>query len=236
MWRIREIAGSSVRRLSAALRGLDIPLDGRYIPSMRSEAPALLPIFRSQAQGEILALLLLHPDQEFSLTDLSRRVNAPLTSIHREVERLAEATLVAERQLGRNRMVRANPAHPAWEPLTRLLELSFGPQHVVAEEFAELRGASQVMIFGSWAARHAGQAGAVPHDVDVLVVGERVARADVYEAADRAQGRLGLPVNPTIRTPAQWTDPNDPLSAQIRSSPRLSVLGEEDVDGTLAAR
>lgn len=203
---------------------------------MRSEAPALLPIFRSQSQGEILALLLLHPDQEFSLTDLSRRVNAPLTSIHREVERLAAATLVAERQLGRNRMVRANPAHPAWEPLTRLLEISFGPQHVVAEEFADIHGASQVVIFGSWAARHAGQTGAVPHDVDVLVVGEGVARADVYEAADRAQGRLGLPVNPTIRTPAQWMDPNDPLSAQIRSSPRLTVLGEEDVDGTLAAR
>lgn len=146
-----EIAGSSVRRLSAALRSLDIPLDGRYIPSMRSEAPALLPIFRSQAQGEILALLLLHPDQEFSLTDLSRRVNAPLTSIHREVERLAEATLVAERQVGRNRMVRANPAHPAREPLTRLLELSFGPQHVVAEEFADIHGATQVVIFGSWA-------------------------------------------------------------------------------------
>ncbi|MFT4109622.1 ArsR family transcriptional regulator [Propionicimonas sp.] len=203
---------------------------------MRSEAPALLPIFRSQAQGEILALLLLHPDQEFSLTDLSRRVNAPLTSIHREVERLAEATLVAERQVGRNRMVRAHPAHPAWEPLTRLLELSFGPQHVVAEEFADIDGASRVLIFGSWAARHAGRAGAVPHDVDVLVVGEGVARADVYEAADRAQGRLGLPVNPAIRTPAQWTDPDDPLSAQIRSSPRLTVLGEEDVDGTLAAR
>lgn len=107
---------------------------------MRSEAPALLPIFRSQAQGEILALLLLHPDQEFSLTDLSRRVNAPLTSIHREVERLAEGTLVAERQMGRNRMVRANPAHPAREPLTRLLELSFGPQHVVADEFAAIQG------------------------------------------------------------------------------------------------
>ncbi len=196
----------------------------------------MLPIFRSQAQGEILALLLLHPDQEFSLTDISRRANAPLTSIHREVERLAEAALVAERHVGRNRMVRANPAHPARGPLTRLLELSFGPQHVVAEEFADIEGASQVVIFGSWAARHAGQAGGVPHDIDVLVVGEDVARVDVYEAADRAQGRLGLPVNPVIRTPTQWLDPNDPLSAQIRSSPKLTVLGEGDVDGTLAAR
>jgi predicted nucleotidyltransferase len=203
---------------------------------MRSEAPALLPIFRSQAQAEILALLLLHPDKEFSLTDLSRRIKAPLTSIHREVERLVEAAMIAERHVGRNRMVHANLDHPASEPLIRLLELSFGPQHVVADEFAKIPGASEVIIFGSWAARHAGEAGATPHDIDVLVVGEGVARADVYEAGDRAQARLGLPVNPTIRSNAQWADPNDPLSSQIRSAPTLTVISEEDVNGTLAAR
>jgi DNA-binding transcriptional ArsR family regulator len=203
---------------------------------MRSQAPALLPIFRSQTQAEILALLLLHPDQEFSLTDLSRRLKVPLTSIHREVDRLAEASLVGERTVGRNRMVRANPDHPASEPLIRLLERSFGPQHVVAEEFAEIPGASEVLIYGSWAARHAGQAGAAPRDVDVLVLGEGVVRGDVYEAADRAQARLGLPVNPTIRTSAQWADPGDALSSQIRSSPTLTVVGEESADGTLAAR
>lgn len=203
---------------------------------MRSQAPALLPVFRSQNQAEILALILLHPDQEFSLTDLSRRLKAPLTSIHREVDRLAEATLVGERTVGRNRMVRANPDHPASEPLTRLLEFSFCPQHVVAEEFAELTGASAVVIYGSWAARHAGQTGAAPHDVDVLVVGDGVARGDVYEAADRAQARLGLPVNPTIRTSVQWADPSDALSSQIRSSPTLTVVGEESADATLAPR
>ncbi len=91
--------------------------NGRHIPSMRSEAPALLPIFRSQAQAEILALLLLHPEQEFNLTDLSRRIKAPLTSIHGEVERLVEAAMLAERPGGLNRMVRANLDHPASEPL-----------------------------------------------------------------------------------------------------------------------
>jgi DNA-binding transcriptional ArsR family regulator len=215
--------------------GIGLPLNGRYIPSMRSAAPALLPIFRSQTQAEILALLMLHPDQEFSLTDLSRRIKAPLTSIHREVERLVEAALIAERPVGRNRMVHANLDHPASEPLIRLLELSFGPRHVVADEFAAIPGARQVMIYGSWAARHAGETGAAPHDVDVLVVGEGVARGDVYDAADRAQARLGLPVNPTIRTTAQWVYPGDTLSSQIRSSPTLTIVGEENADGTLTA-
>jgi len=37
----------------------------------RSSAPALLPVLRSQQQGEILAMLLGDPDLEVSLTDLS---------------------------------------------------------------------------------------------------------------------------------------------------------------------
>ncbi len=92
-----------------------------------------------------------------------------------------------------------------------------------------------MLIFGSWAARQADEAGAVPHDVNVLVVGAGVPWAEAYEAADRAQARLSLPVNP-IRTPVQWADAGDPLSSQIRSSPTLIVIAGEDVHGMLAVR
>ncbi|HEY8720776.1 hypothetical protein [Pengzhenrongella sp.] len=36
-----------------------------------------------------------------------------------------------------------------------------------------------------------------------------VERADVYDAADRAQGRLAMQVNPVIRTPEQWAGDSD---------------------------
>ena len=42
-------------------------------------------------------------------------------------------------------------------------------------------------------------------DLDVLIVG-RPTRADVYAASDRAQERLGIPVNPSIRTTEEWRD------------------------------
>ena len=51
------------------------------------------------------------------------------------------------RTVGRNRLLRANTSHPAAQALTQLLEVSFGPKVVVAEEFAIL-GAVQVLIFG----------------------------------------------------------------------------------------
>ncbi len=98
---------------------------------------------------------------------------------------------------GRNRLVRANPTHPATAALTQLLELSFGPQIVIGEEFA-LPQVEQVVIFGSWADRHHGSPGPPPHDVDVLVIGTPE-RAAIYDAADRAQVRLGLQVNPDAK-------------------------------------
>lgn len=175
-----------------------------------------MPIFRSQHQATLLAWLLLHPSNEHTLTDLAQRLQIPLTTVQREADRLVKAGLLRHRSLGRARLLQANPDNPATAPLTQLLELSFGPQSVIAEEFTVPR-VERVLIFGSWAQRYHGTPGAPPHDVDVLVLGHPE-RADVYDAADRAQARLGLQVNPVIRTPQQWDEDTDPLIVQVKTA------------------
>jgi hypothetical protein len=132
-------------------------------------------------------------------------------------------------------MVRANSGNRLAGPLTELLFLSWGPAQVVADEFAGLAGAERVMIFGSWAARYLEWPGPQPHDLDVLVVG-RPARASVYDAADRAQQRLGLAVNPVIRAAEAWREAADPLVQQIQSGPFVAILVPEGEHGDPAAR
>jgi hypothetical protein len=39
---------------------------------MKQPSPLLLPILRSGFQGELLAWLFLHPEQEYPLTELAR--------------------------------------------------------------------------------------------------------------------------------------------------------------------
>jgi DNA-binding transcriptional ArsR family regulator len=172
--------------------------------------------------------LLLRPDQELSLTDLARRFDAPLSTVHGEVQRLTDAGLLRRREAGRSVMVRADTSNRLVGPLTELLLLSWGPSHVVAEEFAALNGAEEVLIFGSWAARYQQRPGKQPHDLDVLVVGHP-RREDVYDAADRAQQRLDLPVNPVIRATETWRTAADPLTRQIRSAPFVEVLVSDDI-------
>jgi DNA-binding transcriptional ArsR family regulator len=213
---------------------LTFRLDRRYLQVMRSKAPALLPVFRSPLQADILAALLLNPEHEYSLTDLARRFDAPLSTVHGEVKRLTDAGLLRRRELGRSAMIRANTSNRLVEPLTDLLFLSWGPLQVIAEEFAGLDGAERVLIFGSWAARYLQRQGPPPHDLDVLVVGHP-ARGDVYDAADRAQQRLGMPVNPVIRPAQEWREAADPLVQQIQSGPFVIVLVPDEDDQESAA-
>lgn len=203
---------------------------------MRSAAPPLLPIFRSRLQADILAALLLDTEAELSMTDLAERFDAPLSTVHGEVSRLTEAGLLERRNVGRSALVRADTRNRLVKPLTELLFLAWGAMQVVAGEFAALPGTDRVVIFGSWAARYAGQSGPAPHDLDVLVVGEPT-RESVYDAADRAQQRLGIPVNPVIRSAGAWRAAEDPLVKQINASASVTVLEPADAgSGEMARR
>ena len=198
---------------------------------MRSNAPGLLPILRSQHLAEMLTLLLLHPDAEYTLSEVAGKLGLPLTTVQREAARLAGSGLIRERRVGRARLVSANPASRYTRPLTELVSLAFGPQFVIGEEFAAL-GAAAVAIFGSWAARYEGVTGPAPNDVDVLVIGD-ASRSDIYEAAERAEERLGLPVNPVLCSRQRWLAAADPLIQQVRSAPLVWIIGEEPRDGDL---
>lgn len=196
---------------------------------MRSNPPGLLPILRSQHLAEILTLLLLHPDTEYTLSEIAVKLGLPLTNVQREVTRLSDTELIRDRRVGRSRLVSADPASRYTRPLTELVSLAFGPQFVIAEEFAALN-AIAVAIYGSWAARHDGITGHMPNDVDVLVIGD-VPRRDMYEAAERAEQRLGLPVNPVLCSQSRWFAASDALIQQVRTAPLVWVSGEEPLEG-----
>lgn len=188
---------------------------------MQSEPPQLLPLLRSALQGQILTLILLNPEQEWSLTDIANRVGASVSTAQREVARAEQAGVVESRRVGNTRLVRAL-ASPITGPLTELLLRSFGPPQVVAEEFAAVGGIQGLFVFGSWAARHAGVSGRAPADLDVLVIGQPD-RDAADEAAERARRRLAREVNVTTRTLEWWRHGTDGFHAEVTTRPLVAI-------------
>lgn len=191
---------------------------------MQAPPPPLMPLLRSRLQAELLTLVLLTPGQEWSLTELAGRVGASVSSAQREMARAEEAGVVSSRRLGSTRLVSA-AASPLTDPLTELLLRSFGPRQVVAEELAGLAGVEAAYLFGSWAARYAGQPGPAPADIDLLVIG-RPDRDDLDDAVQRASSRLAREVNATVRSVQWWRDGGDGFHAEVTGRPLVPVFGD----------
>jgi DNA-binding transcriptional ArsR family regulator len=187
------------------------------------ESPSLLPVLRSRLQGELLALVLLHPEREYSITELATDFGVSATAVLREVVRLVEGGILADRRVGRSRLVSARTDTPLYRPLSELMAASFGPLPVLSEALAGLGGVQQAFVYGSWAARYAGEAGPPPADVDVLVVGDPDADA-LFDIAEEASRRLRRDVNVHRVSAEAWdADTDDPFLVSVRERPRVRL-------------
>ena len=200
---------------------------------MRTGPPPLLPLLRSRVQGDLLALLYLHPDRDYSLTEAAALIGASVKAVHTEASRLTAAGFVRDSRRGNVHLLRAATDTPVSRPLTDLLAVTYGPLPVLNDLLADVEGITHAFIYGSWAARYLGEPGPVPGDVDVLVVGT-ADPDDLDEIARTAQNRLGRPVDIRRIRPAAWAspDPADPFLASVRERPlvQLHVHGQ-DVSG-----
>jgi predicted nucleotidyltransferase len=187
--------------------------------------PPLLPLLRSRLQAEVLTLVLLTPDREWTLTELASRVRSSVSSVQREVVRAEQAGVVTSRRVGNARLVKA-AASPLTVPLTELLLRSFGPRQVLAEELSGVPGIESAYLFGSWAARYAGQEGRPPADLDVLVIGTPD-RDALDDAAQRAGARLAREVSVTIRSADWWRSGDDGFHSEILRRPLVQISGNE---------
>lgn len=193
---------------------------------MNTSSP-LLPLLRSRLQGELLALVLLHPEREFTLTELARDLASSHTAVLRETNRLVAADILADRRLGRSRLVRARTDTPLARPLSDLIAVAFGPAPVLTEELRTVAGVEHALIYGSWAARYHGVPGPHPADIDVLVVGDPDPD-ELFDAAERAGRRLRREVNVHRVSPYAWAAPTeDPFLTGIRERPTFELdLGQ----------
>ncbi len=165
--------------------------------------PTLLPLLRSQTQGDLLALLFMNPEEEFTLADAARKIGVSAPGVHHEVTRLKEAGFIEDRREGNNRLIRAASGSVIAKPLTDLLALTYGPLPVLCNYLSKVKGIQHAYIYGSWAARYFGETGPIPKDVDVLVVG--TADLDnLYSVAEGAGKLLHREVNIRRVSPDTW--------------------------------
>jgi hypothetical protein len=185
---------------------------------------ALLDLLRSRTQGDLLALLFLHPDQEYSLTEAAGLIGATVRVVHTEAGRLIASGLVHDRRRGNLRLIQADTDNFLARPLTDLLVVTYGPLPVLTNVLQGVPGIEHAYIFGSWAARYLGETGPVPNDIDLLIVGD-IPLTEMHRLATEAEEQLHREVNPRRVRPDVWENPpeNDTFYTFLKQRPLVEI-------------
>lgn len=194
---------------------------------MKQASPTLLPLLRTRTQGEMMAAIFLDPEREHTVTELAAIVGAHRVTALREVDRLQDSGLVATRRIGNTKVVRALTDNVVYRPLRDLLAVTFGPIGILRGRLSAVPGIERALIYGSWAARYHESPGAVPGDIDVLVIGapDRDALDDAVEAAEQT---LRREVNVRTVTPEDWAADHGPFKRTINQSPMVTLIDTDD--------
>jgi predicted nucleotidyltransferase len=179
-------------------------------------------------QQRVLGLLFGQPERRFQSAELIRLAGSGTGAVHRQLQRLEKAGLVTVARDGNQKYYAARRDAPVFPELHGLVVKTVGIVEPLRAAFASIADHIELaFVFGS-VAKGSERAGS---DIDLLVVTEKLAYADVYSALTTAERTLGRAVNPTVFTPAEWNAKrrrHDSFAARVTAQPRLFVIGSDD--------
>lgn len=201
---------------------------------LHRKAVDLSDLLKSGPGPEILSAILECPGDSWSAAELARTAGVSRSTALREASRAVDAGLVLIEDPGRPVLgARANRRHPVIDEIRRILMASCGAATHIAELLSGVDGVSEVVIFGSWAARYFGEPGSRPGDIDVLVVGQPAPGAAIQPAdtaRSRMLGRRRIPVNPVVTNFDNWDSTY--FGRSLRENPTLSIWRASGVDSS----
>lgn len=90
-------------------------------------------------RGSVLGLLLLHPDQHYHVREIARLTATSAGTLHKELDKLAQAGLLLREKVGNQLHFRANQHNPIFTELASILRKTSGLADVVRNALLPLK-------------------------------------------------------------------------------------------------
>ncbi len=220
-----------VDRLNMPILGINMPNMGTTAKTRSRQTPphtSLADALFSTVQQRVLAYLFGQSERSFFATELIKLAGGGSGAVQRELARLAQSGLVTVTRVGTQKHYQANPKSPIFAELCAIAHKTVGLAEPLREALEPLAKRIKVaFVFGSVAKRRDTAAS----DIDVLVLSDRVDYADLFQALQSAEVKLGRNINPTVYRPADWRRKRSSGNAfvvKVGAQPKLFLIGAEE--------
>lgn len=182
----------------------------------------------SPVQQRVLALLFGQPDRSFRSTEVIALADSGTGAVHRQLVRLADSGLVTVTRVGNQKHYQANREAPVFTELHGLVVKTIGLAGPLEKALAPFRERIQVaFVYGSIAKR----TDTAQSDMDLMVISDDLAYADLYDALQEAEATLQRPVHVSLVTAAEWKQKlaaGNPFATKVQAQPKIPLIGSAD--------
>jgi predicted nucleotidyltransferase len=218
---------------TAAPKRLKVPILGITKPNMGT-IPRLPPpdinlasALFSTTQQRVLGLSFGQPDRSFYANEIISLSGAGSGATQRELARLEAAGLVTTSRVGNQKHFQANAASPIFAELAGIMAKTVGVAMPLAEALQPFaKKIRAAFVYGSVARK----SDTATSDIDLMVIADKLAYADLFEALPAAEARLGRPINPTVQSLAEWKKKlaaKNAFTVKVNAQPKRFVIGDE---------
>ncbi len=186
----------------------------------------LIDFIFSSYRRQMLAVLLLRPDEQFHVRQLERLTGISAGSLHRELKAMAAAGLLRRETQGNQVLYQVERECPIYEELASIFRKTVGMAMVLREGLLELEDRIDIaFVFGSMATGNQH----VDSDLDLCVLGE-VELFDVVKALGTVQANFRREINPAVMSTTKYLSllaTQDRFIERLDSEPKVFVIGGE---------
>ena len=181
----------------------------------------------SPYRRQVLALLLMRPDERFHVRELARLTGISAGSLHRELKAMAEAGLLIRSRQGNQVLYQADRACSIFAELAAIFRKTVGLASLLSDALAPLADKIQIaFIFGSMAAGTQ----RADSDLDICVLSD-VELLEVVKAVGAVQENLHRDINPVVMSAIRYAEQlatHDRFAQRIYDEPKIFVIGNDD--------
>lgn len=181
----------------------------------------------TKGQQRVLGVLFGNPGRSFYANEIISLAASGTGAVQRELARLESAGLVTVTRVGKQKHYQANADAPVFAELRALVLKTSGLADLLRGALAPLAGEIRAaFVYGS-VAKHEDTAAS---DIDLMVISDTLAYADLFATLEEATSHLGRPINPTVYTPAELTRrirQGNAFVKRVLAHPKIWLIGGE---------
>lgn len=190
----------------------------------------LAEIFSSKVRAAVLGQMLPRAHAGYSLTELSRVLDLPISSLQHECYKLERIGIIKGRREGNSRRYRISQTCPVIRELTALVVRAIGEGDALRAALEDVPGLDLVFVAKRFPLTPDDIDQAVEAPIPLVLIGE-VGLEAIDAAQERVAYLLGLPpakVEAVFYRPGDWQDRLNQGSAYavgLLSGPRTDIVG-----------